>query len=150
MDVHNQVTGMGGVVWDFEGEVLASICSSVDHSTLPILAEALTLRKMMILCAEMGFTQLCFEGDCLGIVNVVRGVNVGDKLIGSIILDIQQLLSSHSDWTTTFVSLEFNTVVHTLVKLACIVLTKTVWLEEYLVQIAPLILRDVTSFALIV
>lgn len=89
----------------------------------------------MILCTKMGFTLLCFEGNCLVVVNAVRGVNVDDKVLGSIIFDIQQLLSSHLDWKITFVPRESNIVAHVLAKLSCTLLTETVWLEEYPMQI---------------
>lgn len=73
---------------DSVGEVLASVCSSLSFSSKPDIAEALTLRRVMILCEEMGITQLHFEGDCLTVIRAVGGLSVHSKDVERIVFDI--------------------------------------------------------------
>lgn len=59
LDMHAHVIRFGGIVQDFASEVIASVCSStLPYSTKPIITKAMALRRIMILCEEMGLPQL--------------------------------------------------------------------------------------------
>lgn len=98
LDLLHHGIGMGGIVRDHGGAILATTCCIIlSQSTIPVVAEALALSKMMILCEEMSFTQLNFEGDYLTVVMAANGEGEGHKATGSIIFDVHYILSAHSD-----------------------------------------------------
>lgn len=144
LDLQNQDTGMGGIVHDSEGVVLVSTCNNLSHSTMPIIAEALAFRRMMILCKEMGLTHLNFEGNYIMLVNAACGFGESHKAI------IHYLLQTHPDWKISFAPEESNKVAHVLAKLACSLSMKLVWRETYPKQVVSFVLHDVMdSFPII-
>lgn len=122
-DVAGQKTDFGGIVRDSVGEVLAFICSSLSYPSKPDVAKALALWRVMIICEEIGLTQLHFGRDCHTIIRAVGGVGVGSKDVMPIIYDIQYLLQNHPVWSIGFAPRKCNHVVHALAKLALCLLT---------------------------
>lgn len=95
----------------------------------------------------MGLIQLQFKGDCLTIIREARGVGVGNKDVRPIIFDIQHLLHNHLEASISFAPKECNRVAHALAKLACSLLTKTVWMETYPEQVVSYVPKDVSGSA---
>jgi hypothetical protein len=54
--------GVGVVVQDEEGEVLAAMAKVVPYVTDPIVAEVVAVWRAINLCCVMGFQRLVFEG----------------------------------------------------------------------------------------
>lgn len=71
MNSQNSVSGMGGIVRDFEGNVLVSIYSRFITIQKPVVTEALALCRLMQFCSILGPSQVLFEGDCLQLIHVV-------------------------------------------------------------------------------
>ncbi|XP_042956923.1 uncharacterized protein LOC122292545 [Carya illinoinensis] len=64
--------GMGMVIWDEEGEIMAYLCTAVDCLQDPTIGEALALRRAMLLCEELGFLKVILEGDSQVIVKAIN------------------------------------------------------------------------------
>lgn len=144
LDLQNQDTSMGGIVHDSEGVVVVSTCNNLSHSTMPIKAEALAFRRVMILCKEMDLTHLNFEGNYIMVVNAACGFRESHKAI------IHYLLQTHPDWKISYALKESNKVAHALAKLTCSLSTKLVWMETYFEQVVSFVLYDVMgSFPII-
>lgn len=57
--------GLGGIVWNSKGEVLATFYSNISVMLKPVVAEATALWKTMLICRELGLSEILFEGECL-------------------------------------------------------------------------------------
>lgn len=55
--------GIGVIIRDAAGVILAALFTKFCHLMKPIIAEALALRRVMKLCLELGFSNVVFEGD---------------------------------------------------------------------------------------
>lgn len=64
VDVQHNSTVIGGILRDSEGEEQMAFCNRLLSALSPALAEAMSLRKAMMLCKELGIPEMSFEGDC--------------------------------------------------------------------------------------
>lgn len=48
-----QTIGLGGLIHETNGEVLASFCSKLNYLVHPVMAEAFALRNALLLCLEL-------------------------------------------------------------------------------------------------
>lgn len=62
VDTQPDVTGLRGVMRDSAGEVHLTFCSTITTAVELEAAEAMALRKSMLLCAELGIPETIFEG----------------------------------------------------------------------------------------
>lgn len=92
LDISSKVSCFGGIAKNALVQVLASFYVKVKDVSIPIIAKALALRKSMLICADLDFTFVLFERDCLVIVNWSNSLLEPPPVIRPIILDIQNLL----------------------------------------------------------
>lgn len=59
----HQTMGIGAVVLDYQGKIMASLCSSQPIPSHPIVAEYKALRRAMFFCMELSFSTAQFKGD---------------------------------------------------------------------------------------
>lgn len=65
LESHANTSGLGGVIRDSDGNVLASFGCRAEHVHNPKVAEALeALQKTMFIFANMEFSSIVFEGEC--------------------------------------------------------------------------------------
>jgi hypothetical protein len=74
VDEKNWCIGIGIVVSDYEGVVLAAPNTTKNFMVVLVVAEALVAFHVVELCSEMGFVDIILEGDALQIVNVVKKI----------------------------------------------------------------------------
>ncbi|GLT76792.1 hypothetical protein SLA2020_484300 [Shorea laevis] len=72
IDFKNQRMGVGLVVRNSTGSVLAAMCSSVPFITDPTTAEVVALQKAVSVCLDLGFQRIQLEGDALEIVQALQ------------------------------------------------------------------------------
>ena len=61
---------------------------------LPSLVEVLKMlaaRRATIFATELGFTNVCFEGDAEGVVRSIRGEDCSNAFVGHLVKDILSL-----------------------------------------------------------
>lgn len=92
---NTNIGSLRGVTRDSKGDILVSFSCRAEN-TLNQVVETLALRKAIIICAEMGFYNMTFEGDCLPVVIMVNSTSTPSSFARSIIFYIQQLLLGHS------------------------------------------------------
>lgn len=64
----SNILGLGGIILNFDGEVIVFIRSGHNFSMPLVVAEVMTLRRVMILCLTLGLNHVIFEGDCKQII----------------------------------------------------------------------------------
>ncbi|XP_040988920.1 uncharacterized protein LOC121236535 [Juglans microcarpa x Juglans regia] len=68
--------GGGVVIKDSDGSVQEVLTTYKDHISSTFQAESIALLGAMELCSELGFNQVCFEGDAKTIVNAANSKSV--------------------------------------------------------------------------
>lgn len=69
LDVQNNKMGVGALIHDATGEVIAAMCSTVSFVNDPGIAEATTLWRTVSFCQALDIQRLHLEGDALEIVH---------------------------------------------------------------------------------
>lgn len=114
VDVHQQCSGLEGLIRDAASKVQLSFCCVIDHIIQPALAKSLALKKAMTLSSEVGFSHLIYEGDCKQLIQSTQPMNASP-----VILDIQAMLRAHIRRQVKFTYREANNTAHHLAKLTC-------------------------------
>jgi hypothetical protein len=72
MQLWINVTGrwvlIGTIIRDYQGEVFASLSSSNDYITDPVIGKATAAWRATIFCSELGHQRVELEGDVLQVV----------------------------------------------------------------------------------
>lgn len=85
---------------------------------------------------------MTFEGDRQRVVNGVNSKHVCDFVLRPIIYDIGCLMAHNPKWKVKFVARKVNMVAHELVRLTRSLFGESIWMEECLLTIMPLVMRD--------
>ncbi|XP_057432744.1 uncharacterized protein LOC130725541 [Lotus japonicus] len=142
--VDGGAAGLGMVVRNHRGEVMASACSYPVHVTTPLLAEAMAMRWSLQLAIDLGFRRISLETDCLQLFNHWHAKEDGRSYLSSIINDCRLLSHAFDLVSVMFVRRTGNTVADFLAKNSE-AYTDTVWVEEVPLAAAPLIDADVMN-----
>nr|XP_023921584.1 uncharacterized protein LOC112033036 [Quercus suber] len=68
--------GIGVVLRDSSGNVIAALSQWIDHTSSVELAEALAARRAVVLARELSLFDVIFEGDCLRIVQALKNTGL--------------------------------------------------------------------------
>lgn len=121
--------GLVMVLRDYKWNILFSACCNKPTVYSPMVAEAVALRKAMLISHDLGLTQVIFEGDCK-----VDGEENSGEIVKSeiyvVLHDIRVLLSHQPTWNVKFDYIETNKVAHNLATLACTMHGHSIWMEE--------------------
>ncbi|XP_042974791.1 uncharacterized protein LOC122306429 [Carya illinoinensis] len=106
--------GVGAVVRNWEGKVLATM--RMNHSLYPdpFLAEAYAAHQATIFLKSMGWQDVIMEGDSLQLVNCLNSKEEADSYAGVLIKAARVNLDSFTVWTTSHVKRTCNSVAHAL------------------------------------
>jgi hypothetical protein len=118
VDGGRKVIGMGAIVRDSDGTVLAMMCDTMLFVQDPVLAEALAARRAIELCLLLGIRKIILEGDALQVVHALQVSNRGPSVIGPIVEDARYLCRRFLDFEVRYVHIGANGEAHRLAKLA--------------------------------
>ncbi|XP_041001630.1 uncharacterized protein LOC121247328 [Juglans microcarpa x Juglans regia] len=104
--------GLGVIIRDSIGRVQAMVTGPKDHISSAAQAESVALLRAMDLCTELGFNQVCFEGDAKAIMDAVNSKGEDNSWIGQMIEDMQLLIRRNQAWSLRFVQRTVNRVAH--------------------------------------
>ncbi|KAF5462881.1 hypothetical protein F2P56_018850 [Juglans regia] len=93
IDKGNSKLGIGVVIRDSEGSIIASLCSSTPLNPDPLLWEAVVAHRATSLCVEFGLHQIILEGDSLAVVKAVQHKEDSWSSTGMVIRDIKLMFS---------------------------------------------------------
>ncbi|KAK1550168.1 hypothetical protein Q3G72_014783 [Acer saccharum] len=94
----NRSIGLGSIIHTVDGSVCAAMAYNSKATFLPMVAEAMAVRRGISLAIELGLVPFLVESDCLQVVQMIRN---GD--VGPIISDIVDSLKSISSYSIGFV-----------------------------------------------
>ena len=110
--------GIGVVIRDSEGQVLAALSKQIVKPPSVEILELLAARRAVKFTAELGYAQLVCEGDSESVVNSLRGSDMENSWGGHIIKEILSQLNSFLSISFAHVGRQGNAVAHALAQRA--------------------------------
>ncbi|XP_035543583.1 uncharacterized protein LOC118347671 [Juglans regia] len=125
-----QTMGLGVVIRDCNGQLLAAKCANRKCRSSPFIAECSAMLEAMELCKELGFWEVWLEGDAKEVIDAVNREEDDDSRFGHVIEDLKQSLRQSNAWRAVFTHREGNEVAHHLAKIALHCTNDQYWIEE--------------------
>ena len=110
--------GIGVVVRNSEGAVMAALSQRLPLPTTVAQVEALAARKAVEFALEIGFSRVTIEGDSDTIYRELRSIDSSLALHGHVIQDTKCLASSFVSHSFSHVRRQGNNVAHALARWA--------------------------------
>jgi ribonuclease HI len=108
LDVGRKIMGIGLIIRDHEGAVVAAKCSTQSHVSDPLIAETIAVWKATRFIKHKGFGNVILEGDSLGVVNSLQDEEQSWAQAGHLIEDTKNTLSGLA-WRIQHIGREANT-----------------------------------------
>ncbi|XP_042939571.1 uncharacterized protein LOC122274613 [Carya illinoinensis] len=108
--------GIGVIIRDWNGVVVATLRHQRESFPDPVVAEALGALKAVSLCQQFLLDRVILEGDAKVVVDDINCDTVKWNSGGMIIQDIKHKLSSMGEWSVQFIPRNINTIAHILAK----------------------------------
>ncbi|KAF5477697.1 hypothetical protein F2P56_004314 [Juglans regia] len=128
--LNSKFMGLGVVIRNENGEVVACACSRRLPAPNSDVAESVALWFAVELCCELGFNRVTFEGDAQAVVKDVNSMEEDLSCRGHIIEDIKAIMLGRRDWTVQFIGRKGNEVAHLLAKYALNIDFDKRWIDE--------------------
>ncbi|KAK0585459.1 hypothetical protein LWI29_028823 [Acer saccharum] len=139
--IHGKV-GVGIIIRNHLGEVLASCAQPILAALSPALAEATAILRGFIFASESGILPCTMESDAQVVVKLINNDNVPLSDIGIIIKDITSFMDAHPGCKVVFAPRQANSAAHGLAKLGLSLDNALFWIEETPSCVAPFVLGD--------
>ncbi|XP_035550016.1 uncharacterized protein LOC118349461 [Juglans regia] len=101
-DYEKRLMGIGIVVRNSRGEVLAVVSAPKSHVCSAFSTECYALLRSIKLCHELCLYQVVLEGDAKVVVDSFNGYNNNHSWQGLLIEDIQFFMKGQADWSLKF------------------------------------------------
>ncbi|XP_024640794.1 uncharacterized protein [Medicago truncatula] len=137
--------GLGSIIRNENGLVMASAAWKIKGTEEVILAEAFSLLSTVRLAIDCGFRQMIFEGDNEKVFRTLKDNKIEDRsYLGSIIKEIQRLQFSFDKCQFNFIPGECNTTAHSMAQVAHSN-PNSIWIEEVPTQISAVYFKDLLN-----
>ena len=139
----NGNTGLGMVIRDPTGVVVGSkVIKGLSHMEVE-RAEAIAIREGLIFALSLNFKKLLVESDSLSIINKINKDSLDLSYLGLIIKEIQQLRSSFTSVSFSFIPKQANLVAHHLIKFSfSLILDVSSWIGCVSPPVEELVFAD--------
>jgi hypothetical protein len=142
LNVNSALVGLGCVIRNMDGFVIAAKCCACMAVVDPVCAEAMVAFFALEFCCEIGYVNIESEGGSLQIIKGVCSSDYSLVRIGHFLDAIKQKVASFSVCKWSHCYRDANEVAHILARRASSTGLSHVWVEEMLVFISPACLRD--------
>ena len=134
--------GLGGVMRDHVGEVVAATCMVTNGSMEVEVAEALAARHAVHIAIDSGLTNIILESDNMKLIKHLKASIWENTSFGNVVADILWLGSLCNSIRYNHVRRKGNYVAHCLAKASKEYGSMRVWLEEVPEEIASGVMND--------
>jgi hypothetical protein len=110
--------GVGVVIRDSGGIVVAAFCCVLFASLDPASAEAYGAWKLAEFCSRRGFRKIEVEGDALEVIQALRNESMCLRSYGHLVEGVKMLLTSAGQWEAKHVRRTGNEAAHLLARFA--------------------------------
>ncbi|XP_030924605.1 uncharacterized protein LOC115951568 [Quercus lobata] len=129
LDEENKA-GVGVVIRDCNGEVIASLIQQLDQAFQLVKVEAIAACRAVEFGNELGVGCAIVEGDSVVIVKALRNKDNGLTSFAHLINDVSLFSSLFSELSYSHIRRNGNKVAHSLARLALITPDCTVWMKD--------------------
>ena len=123
-------SGMGVIIRDRKGLVIASMATRIPQQLRPVEIEALATSKALEFARELGIADAVLEGDSQVVIMALNSKNTVLAPFGSLVQDSLTLSTGFSKLSYSHTKKEGNTVAHNLTKLAVNLTNCVIWMED--------------------
>ena len=139
--------GVGVVVRDDAGHVIAALCRKLYTPLGPLVVEAKAIEIGVKFAKEVGVRDVIFEGDSLMICNAIHGLTEAAPSVQNVITGILKCAQDFRTFDFSHTKRQGNTPAHVLAQHAVNVDDLVVWLEESPTCIQHACMHDVLSIS---
>jgi ribonuclease HI len=143
---NKKLMGIGVVVRDYAGGVVATKSVTKDYICDPVVAEALALWTAVELFGQLGFNDVIFEGDCLEVVRGIREEGRNVTRYGSTLEETKEMLKDCRHWEISHARRTANEAAHRVAKMAVSLNVNQLWLTTTPPCIRDVVLADIAGF----
>ncbi|XP_075674751.1 uncharacterized protein LOC142643927 [Castanea sativa] len=126
----SNMSGIGVVIRDNNGVVLASCSGKIHQAYKPEEIEVLAALKAVSFVLKFGFRSAILEGDSPGLIKALKSAECSLSPTGLLIEDVKRVANSYVRLSYSHVKRNGNRVVHSLVKNALRMPDFQVWIED--------------------
>ena len=137
--------GIGVVVRDAKGEVIAALAEKITFPGTVEMLEALAARRAVKFVVELGISLSKFEGNLEVVHRALQAADRCHLSIGQIIKDILSIVGSLRTFSFSHTRRQGNYVAHDLAKRAIVSFPLLVWMEHVPSNIEQLVILDSTT-----
>jgi hypothetical protein len=146
LSLSKKTMGVGVVLRDEHGVLLAAMAKVVPYVTNPFVAEAVALWRVVSLCGFLGLQRVVFEGYTVQVVQAMCTESPAWSCYAQLLENTRACLQSLKFYSVKHVCQEANKVAHCLAKLAVNQSLDHVWIGECPSSIHNLVLAKRGSF----
>ena len=130
ISTEEKCSGIGAIIRDSEGLVIASLVTHVPQQLQPIKIEALAAYKALEFARELGISEAVLEGDSSLVMTALASKNPGLAPFGLLLQDSLMVSIGFSKLSYSHTKREGNTVAHNLAQLAINHQNYVIWMED--------------------
>ena len=140
----SRLSGVGVIIRDSSGDVLASCAEKIDQSYKAEDTEAMAALKALTFTHELGFQNVVLEGDALSLIQQLKSQDQNLSPWGLLVDDVKEYGTKFRRVLYSHVKRNGNSVAHNLAKHAICISDFQVWMEDVPSHIVPFLHLDVT------
>jgi ribonuclease HI len=142
IDAHGRRMGVGIVVRNHAGDVMATKCMTKAYVTDPQTAEAIAVWKAAELVQQLGIPHVILEGDALSVDQAMQREGHSWERFGHLLEAAKLLLGTCRSWTFAHVNRAANEAAHRMAKMGLDCNAEFLWQETVLLCIQHIVLRE--------
>ena len=140
----SRMSGVGVVIQDSEGAVLASCAEKLNQPFKAEDMEALAALKALSFAHELGFQNIVLEGDALNLIQALKAQEQNLLPWGLLVEDVKEYGKKFKRVLYSHVKRNGNSIAHNLAKYALRISDFQVWMEYVPSHIVQFLQFDVT------
>ena len=137
--------GLGVIIRNSDGEVMASMSQQVQFPTTVMQVEALAMRKAAKFALEIGVNKVVLEGDLEIVYKDLKNNGPSLALHSHLIQDVKALFPLFSNICFSHVGWAGNKATHSLARRAILSRNLNVWMEDVPPNILDMVQADFSS-----
>ena len=137
--------GLGVVVRDEEGMVIAALSQNIKLPSSVDLVEALAARRAILFAQEISITHVEVEGDSLKVITAINDPKHNRTQWGHVIEDIKKASMGLQLCSFCHINRGGNSLAHSLARRAVLTADTDVWLEELQLDLIDVFQSDLSE-----
>ena len=122
--------GVGVVYRDHTGQIIGVLQQNIGSVQSIEMAEALAARRAVLFAKELSLFRVIIEGDCIQVINALKGSGRCGTLYGQVIDETKRLGGMLRSCMFQHVRREGNRLAHSLAKNTVLFANTNVWIES--------------------